>query len=434
MRIRLIPLLYLAIIISLTGCGKDYKWDTNNTSALEGKYETRDKSLDINITEQNRIAKSISLRFLYANRGAAGISVSIMRDDHSTFNFAYGCLKLKADIEESGVLTYDTGDQENCELPLLTTSRMKLGSLTKTTVARTILDIDDSSQYNFNINDLVTKHLAEDILSLGDLSGITIKHLLYHTSGLSTKLVPGKTVQETIKTALDDKKIGTPGQYYKYNNIGYIILGQVIKHVTNSDTWEGEIQKRLDESLGENSFIFPEASNDNWIQTEDTSWLHGVAGTLVEGNQSLATGYLFSDNFTSVLELSGADIANSAGSLIGNVPDVTRWMHNLVTNEGGLLSQSYFQNIILDGVYVDDYISHLTWNMGAGLGLEQVQNAFFHLGSITGYSCNSVYSKNEKITISMCVNGSAVLADLPYELLSEMYPYRKAYIPESSHN
>ena len=433
MRIALLPFLYLIITFSFTGCGEDYKWDTNNTSALEGKYETRDKSLDINDTEQNRIAKSILLRFLYANKGAAGVSMSIMRNDNTTFSFAYGCLKLNEDVEKSGILSYDAGDKANCEKPLLITSRMKLGSLTKTTVARTILDIDDNPENSFDLDDLVTSHLGDDILSLGDLSGITIKHLLYHTSGLSTKLVPGKTVQETIKTALDDKRIGTPGQYYKYNNIGYIILGQVIKNVTGSDHWEGEIKKRLDASLGNNSFIFPEAYNDNWIQTEDTSWLHGVAGTLVEGNQSLATGYIFSDHFNSVLEVSGADIANSAGSLIGSVPDVTRWMHSLATNDGGLLSKGYFENVILNGTYVDDYISHTTWNMGAGLGYEQIQNAFFHLGAITGYSCNSVYSKNEKITISACVNGSGVMADLPYDILSEIFPYRKAYITKSSH-
>jgi len=296
MKIKLSLLLYSAIAISFVGCGEDYKWDTNNTSALEGQYELRDKSLDINQTEQNRIAKSISQRFLYANRGVAGISVSIMRDDHSKFNFAYGCLKLRDDVEESGILNYETGDKDNCQEPLLTTSRMKLGSLTKTTVGRTILAIDDNSDYDFSINDPITKHLADDILTLGDLSGITVKHLLYHTSGLSTKLQPGKTVQETIKTALDDGRLSAPGQYYKYNNIGYIILGQIIKHVTNSDNWEGEIQKRLDKSLGSNAFIFPESANQNWLQTEDNSWLHGESGTLVEGNQSLATGYQFHNN------------------------------------------------------------------------------------------------------------------------------------------
>ena len=433
MKNKILPLLYSAIAISFVGCGDNYKWDTNNVSALEGKYETRDKSLDVNQSEQNRIAKSVAQRFLYANRGVAGISVSIMHDDHSTFNFAYGCLKLRDDVEESGILDYETGDRDNCQEPLLPTSRMKLGSLTKTTVARTILTIDDSSDYDFSINDPITKHLADDILSLGDLSGITVKNLLYHTSGLSTKLQPGATVQETIKTALDDGRLSTPNQYYKYNNIGYIILGQIIKHVTNSDSWEGEVQKRLDKSLGSNAFLFPQPANQNWLQTEDNSWLHGESGTLVEGNQSLATGYQFhNDTFISVLNISGADIANSAGSLIGTVPDTTRWMHHLVTNEGGLLSEEYFKNIILDGVYVDDYISHLSWNMGAGLGFEQNQNAFFHLGAITGYSCNSVYSKNEKITISACINGSGALADFPYELLNEMYPYRKAYLPATS--
>jgi len=70
--------------------------------------------------------------------------------------------------------------------------------------------------------------------------------------------------------------------------------------------------------------------------------------------------------------------------------------------------------------------------MGPGLGFEQNENAFFHLGAISGYACNSVYSKNEKITITVCLNGSGDLTHFPYEVLGEIYPYRKAFIPTST--
>ena len=431
MKTKMSILLCSVIAISFVGCGEDYKWDTDNTSALEGKYETRDKSLDVNETEQKKIVESMTQRFLYSNRGVAGVAITIMKEDNSTINLAYGCSKLRSDVEESGILIYETGDKDNCEKVLTVQNRFKLGSLTKTVVARTILDIDDNSSYDFSLEDPITKHLPDNILTLGNLSGIKIKHLLYHTSGLNRIDFQPGTAEEIIKKVLARKRLGEPGQYYLYNNAGYIILGEVVKFVTKSDSWEGELKKRLDESLGVNAFIFPEPANPNWIQTEDTSWLHGKEGTLLKGNHTLATGYVVGENFTSVLEVSGADIALASGSMIGTIMDVNRWMRDLTTNESGLLSKEYFQKQVLETHYGDDYISHLTWNMGPGLGFEQNENTFFHLGAIVGYSCMSFYSKNEKVTITTCINGSGKLTDFPLEVLNEIYPYRKAYIPTS---
>ena len=432
MKIKLLHLLYPVIAIAFIGCGDDYKWDTNNVSALDGKYETRDKSLDVNEAEQQKIIESMTQRFLYANNGVAGVAITIMKEDKSTINLAYGCAKLKSDVEESGILSYETGDKDNCEEVLTVQNRFKLGSLTKTVVGRTILDIDDDSNYDFSLEDPVTKHLPDDILALGSLSGIKIKHLLFHTSGLNKIDFQPGTVEEVIKKVLARKRLGKPGQYYKYNNAGYIILGEVVKFVTKADSWEGELQKRLNESLGANSFIFPEPANPSWLQTEDNSWLSGVSRTLIDGNQSLTTGYVIGENFTSVLEASGADIAHASGSVIGNILDVNRWMNDLVTNNSGLLSKDYFEKEVMQTHYGDDYISHLTWNMGPGLGFEQNENAFFHLGAIVGYSCMSLYSKNEKVTITTCLNGSGSLIHFPYEVLNEIYPYRKAYIPTAS--
>jgi CubicO group peptidase (beta-lactamase class C family) len=290
-------------------------------------------------------------------------------------------------------------------------------------VGRTILDIDDDVNYNFGLEDLITTHLPENILALGDLSGIKIKHLLYHTSGLNRIDYQPGTVEEIISKVLAKKRLGKPGQYYLYNNSGYILLGEVIKFVTKSDSWEGEVKKRLNQSLGSNSFIFPEAGNPNWLATEDTIWREGQEGVLLEGNETLSTGY--QGNFTSVINLSGADIAHAAGSVIGNIIDANHWMRDLATNESGLLSNEYFQKQVIETHYADDYISHLTWNMGPGLGFEQNENVLFHSGIITGYYCMSTYSKNEQVTITSCLNGTGNLTDFNYEVLNEIYPYRK---------
>lgn len=422
----------IIIAFGFNGCGTDYKWDTDNTSALEGKYETRDKSHDLNSSEQAAVAKSLAQRFLYADFKTTGISVSIMNEDNTTINFAYGCAKLRADVEQSGILDYETGHSANCEEALTPTHRMKLGSLTKTAVARTILDIDDNSDYDFSINDYITKHLPSNILALGDLSGITVSQLLHHNSGLNKIDFTAGTVEEIIQKFLDKGRLFNPGQMYQYNNAGYVLLGQIIEHVTSSKHWQTEVQKRLDDSIGVNSFIFPEAGNVNWI---DTEWLVGQEGTLRDANQSLVTGYSYSDAYISLLEISGADTAHSAGSMIGSVPDVTKWMRTAATNDSSLLSANYFDNTVRQintGTYIDSYMGHLNWNMGAGIGFDQDQNALFHLGNFFGYACSSVYSKNEKVTVTACINSTGDIEAFPYEVLEAMYPYRTTYLPTST--
>lgn len=429
MRNRFYMLFYLLIATILVGCGgEDYKWDTNNTSPLKDKYESRDKSLDLNLSQQEKIIQSEAQYALLSDKQAIGIVISVLYDDNKSLSYSYGCETLKSDVISSGILTYASGDKENCEKPLLTTNRMKLGSLTKTAVGRTILDIDNDSTYDFDLDDLITKHLPSSISSLGDLSGIRVKHLLFHTSGLGEIDFKANLVEEVLRRALATKKLGEAGQYYKYNNTGYVLLGEIIEHVTGSASWESEVMSRLNSALGTHDFILPERNNPNWLETTDTEWMSGKSGTLKDGNSSLAVGYLlYHGSFVSYLEDPSPDIAHSAGSLIGTVPDVSRWMRELVSNRSGLLDKSYFDKEVLETHYQDDYISHLTWNMGPGLGFEQSENAFFHLGAVSGYNCMSVYSKNEKVTITACVNGSANLIELPYDILAQMYPYRASY-------
>ena len=435
MKIKMSILITSIVIFAFTGCGEDYEWDTDNTSALEGKYEIRDKSLDLNQTQQNLIIKSMSQKFLFSNEKSVGISVSIIYNNNSSVNVAYGCAKLKPEVEISGILNYENGHNSNCEIPLKTTHRMKIGSVTKTTVARTILDIDDNPNYDFSIDDPITKHLPDNILALGDFSGITVSHLLHHNSGLNDIDFQVGTVEEIIQKALLKGKLFDVGKMYQYNNMGYILLGQIIKYVTKSDNWEGEVLKRIKESIGENSFVFPEVDNQDWINTADNSWSVNQANTLIQGDYLLATGYSFSNGFKSNTLLPAANIANSAGDAMASVPDVTKWMRSISTNNSKLLSDNYFQHTVWEvntDTYIDSYVLHLNWNMGAGIGFNQDQNSLFHLGLFSGYTCSSIYSKNEKTTITACINGEADIKEFPYEILKAIYPYRKAYIPTTS--
>ena len=425
-------------IIVLTGCGNDYKWDTDNTSPLEGKYETRNVSLDLTREEKVLALKSKTQNFFYSNY-VPGLSLSVIFDDNSTFNVAYGCAKLRDDVEKSAILNYESGPNANCEEKLLPTHRFKIGSLTKTTVARTILDIDDNAEFDFDINDPITKHLPKRILDMGNLSGITVKNLLHHTSGLPNVDYKPRTAEDMIRVLLKKKKLFKPGQTYRYTNSNFVFLGQIIEHVTGSKYWQVEVNKRIAESIGkDNSFIFPEPQNPNWLETRATAWLINKENTLLEGNSSLVIGYdhnKTASTFISLRKTSGADIADAAGSAIASTIDISKWFKGVATNDSHLLTDKYFlENIerINTDTYEDIYIGNPTWNTGSGLFFEQAENVLWHLGNFNGYACSAIYSKNEKVTISACINQSGNLSKLNFDLLSSIYPYRKEFLPKKT--
>jgi CubicO group peptidase (beta-lactamase class C family) len=443
MNLKLSSAVALSVLL-LSGCGQDYEWDTDNKSALEGKYEERNVSQDLTRDQQILAAKSVTQNALFAHAigtdSVTGVAVSITFGDEETQSFAYGCAELKPEVIASGYLTYESGHTDNCAVVLEPTHRFKLGSLTKTTVGRTILDIDDMETYNFSVDDALVAHLPANILALGDFEGITIRNLLEHSSGLpNNKNVKNTTIENLITETMQLGSKIKPGQMYEYNNLNFVLLGEVIKHVTGSSSWEAEVLQRINASIGEeNSFIFPESglSPDNeWMKTSDTSWMEGKENTLLEGEERIVHAYGFNaagHYFDEQTKFSTADTAFAAGSALANVIDVTKWMRSITSNDSALLSSGYFDNHIVDMntyTYQDIYEGHPDWNMGMGIGYDQSQNALFHVGAFPGYNCMSFQSKNENVTLSLCGASNGFSAgSIAYDILNAMYPYRNEFI------
>lgn len=447
MNLKLSSAVALSVLL-LSGCGQDYEWDTDNKSALEGKYEERNVSQDLTRDQQILAAKSVTQNALFAHAigkdSVTGVAVSITFGDEETQSFAYGCAELKPEVVASGYLTYESGHTDNCAVVLEPTHRFKLGSLTKTTVGRTILDIDDMQTYDFSVDDALVAHLPENILALGDFEGITIRNLLEHSSGLPKPTnYPLTTPENFIGLVMQlDSKI-KPGQMYECNNLNFVLLAEVIKHVTGNPYWEQEVLQRINASIGEeNSFIFPESglgTNGEWMNTSDTVWMEGKEKTLLEGEGRVAHGYIFNatmHSFADFTAYSAADMAFAAGSALANVIDVNRWMRSITSNDSALLSSGYFDNHIVDMntyTYQDIYEGHPDWNMGMGIGYDQSQNALFHVGAFTGYNCMSFQSKNENVTLSLCGASNGFSAgSIAYDILNAMYPYRNEFIHTST--
>jgi D-alanyl-D-alanine carboxypeptidase len=158
------------------------------------------------------------------------------------------------------------------QVPVSVNDRFGVGSITKTFVARVILQLVEEGALDL-------EKTPADYLDLPIIRNIyntdtaTLRQLLNHQSGIPTwefqdDWIPrgrgslmelghiwGKT--ETLQYCTKDLLPATniPGQEYSYSNTNYTILGLIIEAVTGNDA-AGEIRRRTLEPLGlENTFL-----------------------------------------------------------------------------------------------------------------------------------------------------------------------------------
>ena len=128
-----------------------------------------------------------------------------------------------------------------------------LNSMNKQFVAAAVLDLAEEGR--LNLDDAVTGHLP-DFTHLP--SGLTIRHLLSHTSGMRDMFVQpelrdllgkdGTTFAEFLAVARHAPADFAPGSRWSYSNINYLMLGVVVERITGKPL-ETVLSKRLFEPL-----------------------------------------------------------------------------------------------------------------------------------------------------------------------------------------
>jgi len=126
----------------------------------------------------------------------------------------------------------------NTRQPLQTTDIFELASVSKQFTSMIIMMLQEEGRLQYN--DLVEKHL--DI----PYKGITISHLLTHTSGLpdyqeimdahwdKSKVAGNKEILEYLNQYAPPKKFD-PGTNYEYSNTGYILLASIAEKASGKD-------------------------------------------------------------------------------------------------------------------------------------------------------------------------------------------------------
>src|SRR5690606_28107596 len=169
----------------------------------------------------------------YAGEGP-GAAVLVLRDGEPVVRKGYGL----ADLEQGTPVTPDT--------------RFRLASVSKQfTAAAILLLVQDGT---LSLDDPLRRWLA----GLPPATeGITLHHLLSHTSGLVDyeDLLPpdldGQVQDADVLRLLEgvDRLDFAPGSAYRYSNSGYVLLGLVVARASNRD-FPAFLHERIFQPLG----------------------------------------------------------------------------------------------------------------------------------------------------------------------------------------
>ena len=128
---------------------------------------------------------------------------------------------------------YGQADREG-GVPMRPDSVFNLGSITKPFTAAAILRLQELGK--LKTSDPVSRFFDG---VPADKAGITLEHLLTHSSGLESDFSPtdyeATTREEYARRALASKLLFPPGQGYEYANAGYSLLAAVIEKTTGKD-------------------------------------------------------------------------------------------------------------------------------------------------------------------------------------------------------
>ncbi len=288
-------------------------------------------------------------------------------------------------VSQNGKIIYEKAngfaDYKN-KKALTNNSAFNLASVSKQFTAMAIMILQQQGKLSYD--DAITKYLPE--LSY---KNITVKNLVYHTSGLDDYLELVEENLDTKKTltnkdiiALFAKKksklLFTPGAKYEYSNTGYAFLASIIEKASG---------KTFDQFVTEN--IFKPANMANSFVCNEQN-LKSHSNTRVYGYELKKNNYK-SDDLTYLDGIVGD------GGIYSTVEDLLKWDQALYTEK--LVKKSNLEQGLKSGILNNGKKTNYAF------GWEIIDGTtFFHNGSWAGFRTSITRYLDKKIAVIILTN------------------------------
>jgi CubicO group peptidase (beta-lactamase class C family) len=268
-----------------------------------------------------------------------------------------------------------------------------IGSLSKSFTALAIMQLVEEGKVELDAP--VQRYLpwfrvADETAS----AQVTVRHLLYQTSGLSTKTgrsfqgsgdISDSALEQTVRKLSDVELAGAVGAVHQYSTVNYSVLGLIVQTVSGQ-SYETYIQEHIFDLLGmQNSFT-----------SQDEAQPLG-----------LATGYRYAFGIPRAVELPYNRGLLPAGYLISSAEDMT---HYLIAQ----LNDGHFKDAALlspDGMLethnpaVPSGATDTSYGMGWFVGPINGIPAIHHQGETFNFHANMILIPNSQLGIVVLING-----------------------------
>jgi CubicO group peptidase (beta-lactamase class C family) len=277
-----------------------------------------------------------------------------------------------------------------------------LASLSKQFTAMAIMML--AEQHRLNYDDPVTKYLPE---LTRYTNGITIRHLLTHTSGIPDVGDlgidrPGLTNDDVLRTlAKQDSPPFKPATKYRYSNAGYVLLSMIVEKVSGQ-TFSAFLTEKILKPL----------------RMSHTFLSDGTPHKL----KPVAAGY---SPFGKRSDYNGLTTGDSG--MFSTVDDLLKWDQALYTEK--LVRQSTLAEAFTPGK-VKEGVS--TYGFGWNISENEGQKFVWHTGNTGSYRAFIGRRLKGKITVIMLTNmGNSKRVEINDAILNivDGKPYKLPKIP-----
>ena len=293
-----------------------------------------------------------------------GASIVVAKNGKVVFSKAYGMANLEQ------------------HTPISTASVFRMGSMTKQFTAIAILMLVQKGQ--LSLEDRLNKFYPEQFK---DDHGITIRHLLGHTSGIkdyitipevrayaTRKIKPQEIIAIIAQSPLDFE----PGSNYTYSNSGYFILGGILEQITGA-SYQEFITKNILEPLKMQHTSYEDPAQ--------------IIADRASGYYRRAEGFINAP----YIDMS---VIFSAGALLTTPEDMVKWdeslyLHSLVN--APYIKMALEPRQLNNGEYTD---------YGFGFRVAKVNgvNSIEHGGGIFGFQCYGIRIESAHVYVLVMTN------------------------------
>jgi CubicO group peptidase (beta-lactamase class C family) len=352
---------------------------------------------------------------IVAERRVPGVSVGLVDDQELVWSEGFGYADIASERRPDEHTIYG------------------VGSITKTFTATAIVQLRDEGK--LTLEDPIVRHIPEFAsvkCRFGRVEDVTLRRLLTHHSGLQSEPVglnwdtwEMKTIEEIVSDLPQTEVVIEPDSAFKYSNLGFALLGEVVSRASGRPYVEYTQQEML-EPLGMTASGF---------RLSD------------EQRPLLATGYRWSP-FSDVppeeehptVDLRGA---NSAGRLYSTVHDLAKWLSLQFCTDGQVRgSAQVLRGSSLREIHRPQYMEP-DWNTGFCLawGGPKISGEVVlgHGGGVPGFVTQINFSPKHKLGFIALTNGGPasdianVVADMTFaavrEAPAELQPWRPLPTP-----